>query len=138
MKKGRTKNILFSIGAGFLYEIVSLLCGLVSQRLILSNFGSAYNGITQSITQFVSYIELMKAGIGGVTLAALYKPLAENDFKEVSEIIASSQKFMKRIAVIFVLFVIGVAIIYPTFIVKDFDWWFTASLIFIISSTRLL
>ena len=133
MKKGRTKNIIFSIGAGFLYEIVSLLCGLISQRLILSNFGSAYNGITQSITQFVSYIELMKAGIGGVTLAALYKPLAEHNDKEVSEILASSQKFMKRIAMIFVLFVIGVAIIYPTFIVKDFDWWFTASLIFIIS-----
>ena len=80
MKKGRTKNIILSIAAGFMYELVSLACGLVSQRLILSNFGSAYNGITQSITQFISYIELMKAGIGGVTVAAIYKPLAEKDF----------------------------------------------------------
>jgi O-antigen/teichoic acid export membrane protein len=133
MKKGRTKNIVLSIGAGFLYEIVSLVCGLVSQRLILSSFGSAYNGVTQSISQFISYIELMKAGIGGVAMAALFKPLSENDDKEMNEVLSSMQKFMKRIASIFVIFVIGVAIIYPTFIVKEFGWWFTASLVFIIS-----
>lgn len=122
-----------SVGAGFLYEIVSLVCGLISQRLILDSFGSAYNGITQSISQFVSYIELMKAGIGGVTMSALFKPLNDHNYQEMNEILASTQRFMKRIAMIFVLFVLGVAIIYPTFIVRDFDWWFTATLILIIS-----
>ena len=133
MKKSRTKNIVLSIGAGFAYEIVSLVCGLISQRLILKGFGSAYNGVTQSITQFISYIELMKAGIGGATLSALFKPLSENDMGEVNRILAATQKFMKKIAIIFVFFVIAVAIIYPTFIVKEFDWLFTASLVFIIS-----
>ena len=133
MKKSRTKNIVLSIGSGFLYEIVSLLCGLISQRLILSSFGSAYNGVTQSITQFISYIELMKAGIGGVAMSALFKPLSEGNKQEISEVLVATQNFMKRIAFIFVVFVIGVAIIYPTFIVRDFDWWFTASLVLIIS-----
>ncbi len=133
MKKGRTKNIVLSIAAGFMYEIVSLVCGLVSQRLILKSFGSAYNGVTQSITQFISYIELMKAGIGGVAMAALFKPLSRNDDKEMNEVLYSMQKFMKRLAFIFVAFVIGVAIIYPTLIVRDFGFWFTASLVFIIS-----
>lgn len=135
MKKSRTKNAFLVVSAGILSEVVSLICGLVLPKLILSSFGSAYNGITQSITQFISYISLMKAGIGGVTAAALYKPLAENNTQEISEILAATQKFMRRIAAIFVAFVIGLAIIYPTFIVKEFDWWFTASLIFIISVT---
>ena len=77
-----------SVGAGFLYEIVSLVCGLISQRLILDSFGSAYNGITQSISQFVSYIELMKAGIGGVTMSALFKPLNDHNYQEMNEILA--------------------------------------------------
>ena len=135
MKKSRTKNAFLVITTGMLSEVVALVCGLILPRLILSNFGSAYNGITQSITQFISYISLMKAGIGGVTAAALYKPLAKNDIQSISEILAATQKFMRKIATIFVLFIIGLAIIYPTFIVKDFDWWFTASLIFIISIT---
>lgn len=135
MKKSRTKRAFLVIFTGMVSEAVALVCGLILPRLILSNFGSAYNGITQSITQFISYISLMKAGIGGVTAASLYKPLAENDTQKISEILAATQKFMRKIALIFVLFIVGLAIIYPTFIVKDFDWWFTASLIFIISIT---
>ena len=127
------KNILLSVGAGFVFEIVSLVCGLISQKLILVNFGSAYNGITQSITQFISYIELMKAGIGGVTMAALYKPLANKDWKEMNEVLNSTQKFMKRLAGIFLAFVLSMAVIYPTLIVRDFGFWFSASLILIIS-----
>jgi len=52
---------------------------------------------------------------------------------EISEVLASTQKFMRKISLIFVLFIVALSIIYPTFLVKDFDWWFTASLIFIIS-----
>lgn len=135
MKRSRTKNAFLVISTGMLSEVVALVCGLILPRLILSSFGSAYNGITQSITQFISYISLMKAGIGGVTAASLYKPLAEGNTKEISEIVAATQMFMRKIALIFVIFIVGLAIIYPTFIVKDFDWWFTASLILIISIT---
>lgn len=131
--KGRTKKAMINIVVGIASEVVSLVCGLILPRLILSNFGSAYNGITQSITQFISVIALMKAGIGGATRAALYKPLAEGDTREISEVLASTQKFMRKIAMVFVIFVLCFACIYPIFICRDFDWLFSASLIIIIS-----
>lgn len=124
---------MLTVATSLLSEGVALACGLVLPRLILNNFGSAYNGITQSISQFISYISLMKAGIGGAAAAMLYKPVAENNTREISEILVSMERFMRKISLIFVLFVIGLAVIYPTFIVKDFDWFFTASLIVIIS-----
>jgi len=133
MKKSRTRNAFLSVVTSLASEGVSLVCGLILPSLILHSFGSAYNAITQSISQFISYISLMKAGIGGATAVALYKPLAENDNVEISEVLASTQKFMRKISLIFVLFIVALSIIYPTFLVKDFDWWFTASLIFIIS-----
>ena len=133
MKKSRTKRAMLTVLTSLLSEGVALACGLVLPKMILSNFGSAYNGITQSISQFISYIALMKAGIGGATAAALYKPVAENDTRAISEILASMEKFMRKISFIFVLFVLALAIIYPTFIVREFDWWFTSSLIVIIS-----
>ena len=122
-----------TISTGLLAEGISLVCGLILPRMILSNFGSAYNGITQSITQFISYISLMKAGIGGATAAALFKPLANDDNESISEILAATQKFMRKIALIFVIFVVGLSLIYPIFVKEEFDWWFTASLVFIIS-----
>ena len=132
-KKSRTKNAFLNVAASLASEGVALVCGLILPSLILRNFGSAYNAITQSISQFISYISLMKAGIGGATAVALYKPLAENNTREISEILASTEKFMRKISMLFVAFIIVLSIVYPTFLVKDFDWWFTASLIFIIS-----
>lgn len=133
MKRSRTKNALLTVATSLISEGVALACGLVLPSLILRNFGSAYNAITQSISQFISYISLMKAGIGGATAAILYKPVAENNTYEISRILSSMEKFMRKISMIFVGFVIVLAIVYPTFLVRDFDWFFTASLIVIIS-----
>nr|MBQ4456994.1 sugar isomerase [Clostridia bacterium] len=114
-------------------ELISLVCGLILPRLILTSYGSAYNGITQSITQFISYISLMKAGIGGATAVALYKPLAEKDNVKISEILAATESFMRKIAMLFVVFVIGFACLYPLLVTEEFGWLFTASLVLIVS-----
>ena len=133
MAKNRTKRVVLTIGTSLLSEGVALVCGLILPKMILTTFGSDYNGITQSISQFISYISLMKAGIGGATAVALYKPLAENDTREISEVLYSTEKFMRKISMVFLLFVIGLSIVYPIFIVQEYDWFFTAPLIFIIS-----
>lgn len=121
------KNTIAGIGS----EIVLIVSGLIIPRFILSRFGSSYNGITSSITQFISCISLMKAGIGGVTRAALYKPLAESDNEKISEIFVQTERFMRRIALFFVIFILLFATIYPI-LVPDFPWIFTFSLVVII------
>lgn len=132
MKKSRTIGAFRNVVISILSELTAIVCGLVLPRLILSNFGSAYNGITQSITQFISIIALMKSGIGGATRAALYKPLSNNDYQSVSEIVACTEKFMRKVAMIFVAFIAIFACVYP-FWINDFDWVFTSTLIVIIS-----
>ena len=62
----RSKRALVNTLYGLLYEAVALACGMILPRLILGAFGSTYNGITNSITQFLSAISLLRAGIGGI------------------------------------------------------------------------
>lgn len=131
--KSRSQKAVLNVMAGIMDEIVAVACGLILPRLILTNFGSEYNGITSSITQFISCITLLKGGIGGVTRAALYKPLAENDVDGISAIVYQTEKFMRRIALIFLAFILVFATIYPIWLCKDFSWWFEFSLILIIS-----
>lgn len=133
MKQSRTKKAFLNVISGIAAEFVSLACGLILPRLILTSYGSAYNGITQSISQFISYISLMKAGIGGATAVALYKPLAEDDNQKISEILAATEEFMRKIAMIFAVFVIAMACVYPLLVKDEFGWLFTASLVLIIS-----
>ena len=131
--RSRTEKALLNTVCGFADEIVTLICGLILPRLILKAFGSTYNGITSSITQFISCISLMKAGIGGVTRVALYKPLAEKNYHDISAVVVQTERFMRRIALIFIAFVFIFAAVYPLWISDDFSWLFTASLVIIIS-----
>ena len=129
----RSQKALLNTIAGFMDEFVSLICGLILPRLILLSFGSDYNGITSSVTQFISIISLMKAGIGGVTRVALYKPLAENDYQGISAVVVQTEKFMRKVALIFVGFSLFFAATYPFIINNEFDWLFSFTLILIIS-----
>ena len=133
----RSQKALFNSAFEILSEIVTAICGLILPRLILAHFGSSYNGITHSISQFISCIALLKSGIGSVTRAALYKPLAEKDPYRISEVVNATESFLRRVAVLFGVFVIGFATIYPFIVSEDFSWLFSFTLVIIISLSTI-
>ena len=128
----RSKKALINTISGLAYEFVAVICGFILPKLILSAFGSDYNGITSSITQFLGYVALMRAGIGGVTRAALYKPLAENDAEKISAVVNATEKFLKKVAFIFLISLFLFAIIYPFFTINNFDYFFSFTLVIIL------
>ena len=128
----RSKKAMINIVSLLAYEIVAIVCGFVLPYFILSAYGSSYNGITSSIIQFLGYAALMKAGIGGVTQAALYKPLADNNAKDISAIINATDVFFRKVAVFFSVSLILFASIYPMFVQDVFDWFFTFTLVVIL------
>lgn len=129
----RSRKALINTISGIAYEVVAVICGLILPRLILTSFGSKYNGITSSISQFLTCIGLMRAGIGGVSRAALYQALAKKDMNEVSSIIKATQGFMNQICGLFVVFVSIFSIIYSVYMSSEFAPIFTALLVVIIS-----
>ena len=80
----RSKNAMMNIGTALILQLLTAISGLVVSRLILQTFGSSVNGLATSITQFLSYVSLLEAGVGGVIRAALFKPLAEQDTEKIS------------------------------------------------------
>ena len=92
----RSKRIAINTAFSLLEETVAVVCGFILPRLILVTFGSKYNGLTTSITQFLSCAVLLRSGIGGATRAALYKPLANNNQDELNAIVKATDNFMKK------------------------------------------
>lgn len=124
----RSKKAIINITVGMLLQLVTLICGLITPRLILGAFGSSFNGITSSVTQFLSIISLLRAGVGGVTRASLYKPLAENDTEKISSIVRATERFMRKIALIFLLYVVVLACVYPFIIdASQYGGWLSIS-----------
>ena len=130
MQRGKKTalNTLMSV----LEEAVSIICGLILPRLILKAFGSQYNGLTASITQFLSMAVLLRGGIGGATRAALYTPLAKRDKNAINAIIRATDLFMKKIGIILACAIVIFASIYGLITINEFDWFFTFSLFLII------
>ena len=129
----RGKKAAYNSIASLLSEGITIVCGFVLPRLILTNFGSAYNGLTQSVSQFLSVVALLRAGVGGATRASLYKSLAKKDTLQISATIRATELFMRKVALIFAAFVVVFSCVYPLIVQNEFEWLFSASLVFIIS-----
>ena len=116
-----------------MFQLTTIVCGFILPRLILNAFGSNVNGLVNSITQFLGIISFLELGVGAVVQSALYKPLAAKNQDEVSKIIASANKFFRRIAQILLIYVIILIIFYPVVVSKKYDFIYTATLIVAIS-----
>ena len=128
----RSKKALINIISSFTLQLITAICGFIVPRYILMAFGSGVNGLVSSITQFLGYIALIEGGVGGVTRAALYKPLAKRDIKKLSGIVKATELFFKKIAYIFVGYTVLLSIFYPLLVANDFDWFYASSLVIII------
>ena len=123
---------MINTAASLLLQLISIICGFIVPRLIIVTYGSDVNGLTSSITQFLSYIVLVEAGVGGVVRAALYKPIASADNRQISGVINATESFFRKIAYIFAGYMVVLAALYPFLVNREFNFLYTSSLVIII------
>ncbi len=106
---GIKKNLFFSIFSQFM--IMAL--GIIIPRLVLVSFGSEVNGLLSTVTQIFTYVALLEAGIGNASLNSLYKPIADNDKYQISDVLSATKKYYRKITKIYFLCVVILSLGYP-------------------------
>lgn len=129
----RSKKALKNLFTSLILQLVVVVYGFVVPKIIITNFGSEVNGLVASITQFLGYIVFLEAGFGPVIKSMLYKPIAEKNKNAIMAILKSSEVFFRRIAIIFVAYIVVLIVVYPFLVNRTFDVFFTISLIVIIA-----
>lgn len=129
----RSRKLLYNTISSFVFQITTIICGFILPRLILCNFGTEINGLVNSITQFLGLISFLELGVGSVVQSSLYKPLADKDEDSVSKIIASADKFFKKLGFILFIYVIILVIFYPIFVNQNFGFLYVAFLVVVLS-----
>ena len=109
------KNLLF----GIVSEALTIILGILVPRLVLTNYGSEINGLLSSVTQIYSYIALLEAGVGTVTIQALYKAFAKDDRGQVNAVLSATNKYYHRTGCLYLLSIIILALVYPLIIKTD-------------------
>lgn len=133
----RKRKLLANTIAALLYQVITIACGFVLPKYFIPHYGSAINGMINSITQFLGIITLMEAGVGAVVQSSLYKPLAEHDETQISRIMISSQKFFNKIMAILIVYVSVLMILYPLTAIDQFDFLFSAGLVLVLAITYI-
>ncbi len=129
----RSKKALKNMTTSLMLQLVTIICGFIVPRLIIQAFGSNVNGLINSITQFLSYITLLDSGVGQVIKATLYKPIAQKDKHQITNILMASEKFFQTIAYILLVYIVVLCAIFPLIMNGQFDTMYTLSLVVIIS-----
>lgn len=135
---GRKKKLIYNTITSLLHQIVGMVCAFVLPRYFLTTYGSQVNGLVSSVTQFLGFITLAECGVGAVVQSTLYKPLAEKNEDEISRIIISAEKFFRHVALLLLVYVGILMVVYPNVVRDSFDYFYTASLIAIISMSSFI
>lgn len=113
--KNISKNFILSI----LCKIVYMITGFVIQRAILVQFGSDVNGLTSTVTQILSYVSLLEAGLGTASIQALYLPLSKNNWNDINGILSATNKQYVKTGGMFLGVLVSVSFIVPVIVNGD-------------------
>ena len=86
----RIQNSLKNMYIGILSQIVITLLGFISRKVFLDSLGITYLGINGFLTNILSLLGLIEAGIGTSIVYNLYKPIADSDRPRIIALIQLS------------------------------------------------
>lgn len=104
----RTKKSLFNSSISLTFQILNILIQFISRKVFLDYLGTEILGLNTTVQNLLQFLNLAELGIGTAISFTLFKPLAENNKQEISEIIDLQGKIYKRIAL---LIIVGSAIL---------------------------
>ena len=113
LQMNRRKKTAINVATSFLFELVVMICGLITPRLILRAFGSTYNGVISSATQLLSMISFLTLGISGAVRAELYHSLAHGDHENTSMIMKATTNYMRKVGLALIVFAAILMGIFP-------------------------
>ena len=114
----RTKNSIKNIIVALILNLISIIIGLISQKVFISSLGTEYLGINGLFTNIISMLGIVELGLGSAIIYNLYKPVADNNKKKIKSLMHFYKISYRIIAV--VVTIIGLLIIpFLGLIVKD-------------------
>lgn len=111
------RNVLSSISL----QIITVLTGIYIPQLMIRTYGSDINGMVSSITQFISYLSLVEAGVSNAAIVALYTPLAINDKSVINKVMSAAKIFYLRSGIAFITLLFVLVVFYPFFVNNKID-----------------
>ena len=134
----RSKSALKNILANLILQITAAISGLILPRFFIIAYGSTMNGMIVSVTQFISYMALVEAGVSAASIVGLYKPLADNNVVEINRILSATKRFYYRSGIFYIALLVILVAAYPLLVKNQIDEGLTRFMIIILASSNIV
>lgn len=109
MKNSRKENTVRNIYWGIINRVLSLVFPFIIRTIIIKKLGSEYLGLGSLYTSILQVLSLSELGISSAITYSMYKPVAENDYKEIKALLSFYKTIYKKIGII--IFSLGVCLL---------------------------
>lgn len=117
----RKRSVYNLISAGF-GQLLTIAIGFLLPGLIIAHFGDQINGFINSINQLLVYLGLFEAGVGLVTMQALYGPVARQEWGSVNGVLSATHHYYRRASLYYLAGLAALAAIYPLVVQVNLPW----------------
>lgn len=105
----RTKNTILNGLAGILTQCVTIVTTFATRTIFIKELGVEYAGVQGVFSDILTILSFAELGIGSAITYALYKPIAENDSREIGKYMYAYKVIYQIIALI--VFLVGCSLI---------------------------
>lgn len=113
----RTKISVLNAISALLLTLINGLLGIVVTRLIISHYGSDFNGLNSTVNQIINVLLILEGGFTLASNVALFGPISKEDYATSNSVLSATKNKFKRIGALFLVLGIIAAIAY-SFAVK--------------------
>ncbi|MCF0115041.1 MAG: hypothetical protein HUJ56_06780 [Erysipelotrichaceae bacterium] len=118
----RTKYSFYNFLVSLITSVILPVVGFIKYRLFIDLYGSEINGLTLTIAQFITFLNICEIAYSLAFRQLLFKPLAEDDKETVLKIYYGARKVFKITGIIVIsLGAIG-SLFFPFFSESPFGY----------------
>ncbi|ATZ03410.1 hypothetical protein K6V96_06015 [Streptococcus suis] len=132
------RNIVLNLLAAIVLQIVTILVAFIVPKLLISTYGPQMHGFITTITNLITYLMLVEAGIASSSIQGLYKPLVSKEERAINAGLNAIGHFYVRIGVTFSALLIALALIYPLIVKSSWDYQIVFAIIIASGLAQLL
>lgn len=118
MGESRTKNVLHSTVAGIMVKCITMILNFILKTIFIKMLGIQYTGVAGLFTDILTILSFAELGIGTAITYALYKPVAEQDERQIAKLMSFYKSAYRMVATVVL---IGGMLLFPFLdvLVKD-------------------
>ena len=98
--KTRTQNSIRNISYGFVITSINTVISFVIRTVLVKTLGVEILGLNGLFTEVIAMLSLFELGVGMAIIYSLYKPISENDYKRISQLMGLYRRAYSTIAIV--------------------------------------